>query len=154
MPQSHADIALDITNFSTLLWEDVEKNEGAGATEFYTEDGVFDSKFVCFRGRDEIRAWFAWRKDRVRTARHLLTNYFFDFSDWLSQEEVEVRAIMTHYGADGKGVLQIGPPIGIYDFRMRVRKGGLHGWSIILLENNPVFMADNHVANSFPGATN
>jgi hypothetical protein len=146
-----AEIVLEVTNFITLLWEDIEKNEGRGAADFFFEDGVFDSKMVCFTGRQEIRSWFAWRTEKVRTARHLLSNFHYDFSHWDSDQEVEVRAIMVHYGADGRGVLPVGLPIGIYDHKTIVRRGGEHGWLIRLLQNDPVFLAPDHVALQYQG---
>jgi len=148
-----ADIVLDVSNFVTRLWEEIEKQEGNRAAEYFAEDGVFDSKMVCFRGQQEIRDWFLWRRDKVRTARHLLSNFHFDFQNWETHREIEMRAVMTHYGADGKGVLPIGDPIGIYDHRMRAREGGVHGWTIHLLENDPVFLAPDHVALSYAHAT-
>ena len=152
-PSNRAELVVDITNFITLLWEDIEKNEGAQASEFFEEDGVFDSKMVCFNGRKEIREWFKWRSDLARTARHLLNNFYFDFSKWEEAHEVEVRAIMTHYGASGKGVLPVSLPIGIYDTLFRLREGGSRGWSIRLLVNDPVFLADDHVAKSYKPAS-
>jgi hypothetical protein len=149
---SRADIVLDITNFMTRLWEEIEKQEGSRAADFFADDGVFDSKMVCFRGKQEIRDWFSWRRDKVRTARHLLSNFHFDFARWEDDREIEVRAVMTHYGEFGKGVLPIGLPIGIYDHCMRAREGGEHGWTIQLLENDPVFLAPDHVALSYKDA--
>jgi hypothetical protein len=153
IPTNKAELAFEISNFITRLWEEIEQQEGSRAAEYFAADGVFDSKMVCFRGQQEIRDWFAWRRDKVRTARHLLTNFHFDFSKWESDQEIEVRAVMTHYGEYGKGVLPIGDPIGIYDHRMRARQGGIHGWTIHLLENDPVFLAPDHVALSYKGAT-
>jgi len=148
----HADIALEVSNFIALLWEEIEKNEGNNAADFFTEDGVFDSKIVCFNGRQEIKEWFSWRRDMVRTARHLITNLHFDFSAWHNKREVTVRSVMTHFGAAGKGVLPMTPPIGIYDQTLVVRQGGQRGWSIALLLNAPVFLAEDHPAKRYPKA--
>jgi SnoaL-like domain len=149
---SRADIALDINNFMAGFWGEIEKNEGQRAADYFVEDGVFDSKMVCFNGRQEIRDWFAWRKDTVRTARHLLSNLQFDFAAWDERQEVEVRGIMTHYGEFGKGVLPVGPPIGIYDYYLLLRRGGPFGWTIIKLVNDPVFVAPDHVAKRYKGS--
>jgi SnoaL-like domain len=147
-----ADIALDISNFMARFWEEIEKNEGANTADYFEESGVFDSKIVCFKGRQEIRDWFAWRKDMKRTARHLLSNIQYDFSAWDERKEVDVRAVMTHFGESGKGVLPIGPPIGIYDYRMLLRRGGPYEWSILILVNDPVFLAPDHVAKRYQKA--
>jgi hypothetical protein len=53
---------------------------------------------------------------------------------------------MTHFGADGKGVLPISLPIAIYDTAVRLRHGGEFGWTILRLVNDPVFLAQDHVA--------
>ena len=147
--RSRADLALEVTNFLTLLWEEIEKNEGRRAHEFFAEDGVFDSKMVTFEGRKEIQDWFLWRTGLSRIARHLLTNPHFSFTQWAARGEIEMRAIMTHFGATGTGVLPVELPIGIYDHKVRVREGGAFGWSILLLENNPVFAAPDHIAKTY-----
>jgi len=143
---SRADIALEIQNFMALYWEEVEKNEGRRAADHFDEEAVFDARMVRFEGRQQIRDWFAWRESVGRTARHLLSNLHFDFSGWENERTVDIRGVMTHFAGDGRGVLPIGPPIAIYDYRMIVREGGDFGWTILRLETDPVFVAPDHVA--------
>lgn len=143
---SRADIALEIQNFMALYWEEVEKNEGRRAAEHFAPDAIFDAKIVRFEGHQQIRDWFAWREGVGRTARHLLTNLYFDFAKWEAEKTIDVRGVMTHFAADGKGVQPVGPPVAIYDYRMLLQHGGMFGWTILRLETYPVFVAPDHVA--------
>ncbi|MFS8036671.1 nuclear transport factor 2 family protein [Xanthobacter sp. AM11] len=147
---SKADIALDIQNFMARFWNDVEKNEGRRSGEYFAKDAIFDAKLVCFNGRDQICDWYRWRERAERVSRHLITNCLFDFAAFEGSGEVEVRAVMTHFGADGKGVHPTAPPIAIYDYVMRLQRGGGHGWTIVHLETDPVFLSPDHVALRYP----
>jgi hypothetical protein len=143
---TRAEVALDIQNFMALYWEEVEKNEGRRAADHFAEGAIFDAKMVYFEGRQQIRDWFAWREGVGRTARHLLSNLHFDFSAWEAERVVDVKGVMTHFAGDGKGILPIGPPIAIYDYRMILAQGGAFEWTIRRLETYPVFVAPDHVA--------
>src|SRR5580704_16364063 len=66
-------------------WHDVDLNGGGNAHSFYTADGLFAVGDNEFRGREQIRQFYAWRAQRglatvrsLRTTRHLISNLWVE----------------------------------------------------------------------------
>ena len=90
-------------------WYDVDTNWGRNASEYYTDDGVFEGPEATYHGKEKIKQFYQWRVDRgPRVVAHVVNNFRVTF-------ESDTRAICTWYlllyAADGKPVLPTHPPI-------------------------------------------
>ena len=86
-------------------WHDVDTNWGENAPNYYTEDGVFKGTQNTYQGREKIRAFYKWRKDRgARTVIHSVSN-FRAFPD--GPDKATCHWILMLYAAGGAGKLSI-----------------------------------------------
>lgn len=92
-------------------WHDVDFNWGENAADYYTKDGLFLSERSRYEGRDQIREFYAWRKERSeRVNVHLVGNFWLKS---LSENKVEAHWICTLYAHDGVAPQESAPPIAI-----------------------------------------
>ena len=57
-------------------WHEVDTNWGRRASEFFTEDGVFEGSEHAYRGREKIDAFYRYRLGRgPRVAMHVVSNF-------------------------------------------------------------------------------
>lgn len=92
-------------------WHDVDFHWGEQAAGHYTEDGIFDGKSVRYVGREQIAAFYAWRKSRGdRTNVHLVNNFFCTLE---SETKANVNWICLLYARDGAAPQPSAPPIAI-----------------------------------------
>jgi hypothetical protein len=55
-------------------WYEVDVKGGAGVSEMYVEDGIFNGGGKPLVGRAAIEQFYSWRQDRgARTSRHVIT---------------------------------------------------------------------------------
>ena len=88
----------------TSYWYEVDFNAGDAAHEFYTNDGLFAVGDNQFRGRDKIRAFYAWRRQHGHmTTRHLINNFQVLAQD---AHNARVLGVMSLYHAAGRPPLQ------------------------------------------------
>jgi hypothetical protein len=117
-----SDLALwhALYSLETRYWYDVDYNAGRNAHEFYTSDGTFVVGENEFRGREQIRQFYAWRGQRglatVRslcTTRHLISNFWTEST---SAREATAFAVISFHEAPGRApVKESKPPILIAD---------------------------------------
>ena len=108
-------------------WHDVNCNGGVAAHEFYEEDGVFAVGDTRHAGRDTIRNFYAWRRDRGdRVARHCITNLIVDVDP--SGSSAVVKGIICLFAADGVPVFESQPPTMVADFLNKCVKGSDDRW--------------------------
>lgn len=92
-------------------WHDVDFHWGVNASEHYTENGLFTGKGIHYEGRDEIKAFYAWRRNRgERVNVHLVGNFTCKFS---SDDEANVTWICFLYAKDGVAPQPSEAPISI-----------------------------------------
>jgi len=140
-----AGVMLEVNNFLAMYWEEMEKGDGTGMPAFLTEDSLYDAKILRLEGRDKICAYSSQRAGSVKSeARHLMSNPFYDFSN-LKNGEVTVRAIMTHFGGIGEGILPTSIPMGIYDMVFILQRGGKHGWELSATLYEPIFLQEDAI---------
>lgn len=103
----------DIYAKLVAYWHDVDFNWGKRATQYYTEDALFEVKNGSnpYRGRTEIGAFYAYREDRgARVVVHAIHNFMCSF-------ESDARAIGAWicmiYAHDGEPPQASAPPIAI-----------------------------------------
>jgi hypothetical protein len=94
-------------------WYEVDLKGGAGVSEMYVEDGIFNGGGKPLVGRAAIEQFYTWRTNRgIRTSRHVITNFRADFSD---DTHATTYSVMLLYAADGAPILPTAPPIMITD---------------------------------------
>ncbi|WP_180897945.1 nuclear transport factor 2 family protein [Martelella soudanensis] len=92
-------------------WHDVDFNWGENAAEHYTPDGLFLSQTARYEGREQIRAFYGWRRERgPRVNVHLVGNFWLKS---LSDTGAEADWICTLYAHDGDPPQTSKPPIAI-----------------------------------------
>ena len=145
-----ADIALDVNNFVSRFWDDMEK--GRSLYDLLAEEAVYDVKQLRLEGREAIVAFEEKRVAAIKSvSRHLMNNLYFDFSVWADDQRVTVRGIMTFFGGVGEGVLPVELPMSIYDFSFEVRRGGVHGWLMVNALFDPIFVKQDEAITKYTG---
>jgi hypothetical protein len=109
-------------------WHDVDSNWGANAPDYYTPDGSFVGPESTYTGRDKIRAFYQWRKDRgARTVVHAVHNF-----QVLPEgpDKATCHWFLFLYAADGTPPLPSQPPIQIAYMTDRMVKDPEEGWLV------------------------
>lgn len=97
----------DLHDLVLRYWREVDERWGARAHEFFTPDGVFVSETTRLVGRNEIKAFYDWRRGRGdRVARHIVNNALVS----VDGDRATVGYLMTIYAADGVPVLPVTAP--------------------------------------------
>jgi hypothetical protein len=108
---AEADLVLwhALYGLETRYWHDVDYNDGGNAHDFYLPDGVFAVGDNEFRGREQIRQFYAWRGQRglatvrsLRTTRHLISNLWVES---VNGREAKAFGVISFHEAPGR------PPI-------------------------------------------
>ena len=90
-------------------WYEVDMKGGAGVSQMYVEDGIFNGGGKPLVGRAAIEQFYTWRQDRgARTSRHVITNFRAEFAD---ETHATTYCVMMLYAADGVPILPAAPPI-------------------------------------------
>ncbi len=119
-------------------WYEVDLNGGAGVSQMYVEDGIFNGGGKPLVGRAAIEQFYSWRQDRGdRTSRHVITNFRAEFTD---ATHATTYCVMMLHAADGKPVLPTAPPIIITDLIDRCVKCEDGRWRYIERTFVPLFM--------------
>src|SRR5262245_41209604 len=141
---SSADFALwyRLYNLEADYWRDVDLNEGRNAEAFYVPDGLFAIGGNQFRGREKIREFYAWRRQRARTTtRHLINNLQ---AEPIDERTARVVGLLSFHQADGRPpVLEPTPAILVADLVNECVRDGDGVWRFRSHEIRPVFMGDD-----------
>src|SRR5688500_13037015 len=82
------------------FWHDVDVAWGEKASQFYSEDGVYESGRLRLEGREAIQRFYSWREDRgARVAVHAVANFRAEFDD---NGGAIATWYMLLYAADGE----------------------------------------------------
>lgn len=139
-PEEELAISLRLQHLEAAYWYDVDTNTGAGAHEFYAEDGVFDMGLGSkpHHGRSAVQQFYAWRRSRgARTARHVVTNFQVRVE---GPGEATLLCIMSLYAADGEPILPSLPAIMIADVIADYARDDAGAWLVRSRTLKPVFM--------------
>ncbi|MGK6314109.1 nuclear transport factor 2 family protein [Neorhizobium sp. DT-125] len=118
----------EILSLVTEYWNEVDTNWGAYAHMMFAEDGVFGSGPSAFVGREQIKAFYDWRRSRgERVARHLISNPMILIE---SAERATIKYIMTIYAVDGLPVLPVSAPNSISEVLEVFGRDEAGGWKI------------------------
>lgn len=116
-------IEADLHRMMVDYWDEVDARWGAKAHEMYTEDG----KFQKMNSREEIKAFYDWRKGRGdRASFHIVLNMKVDVE---SADKATARYVMMLFAADGTPPIDLAAPNTINDCVVHfVREAS--GWKI------------------------
>lgn len=118
----------EVLSLITEYWNDVDTNWGARAHTMFTEDGVFGSGESAFVGREQIKAFYDWRRSRGdRVARHFISNPMISIE---GTDRATIKYIMTIYAVDGSPVLPVQGPNSISDVLEILVRDAEGGWKI------------------------
>ncbi|MEQ1406857.1 nuclear transport factor 2 family protein [Neorhizobium sp. Rsf11] len=142
----------EVLSLVTEYWNEVDTNWGARAHMMFAEDGVFGSGPSAFVGREQIKAFYDWRRGRGdRVARHLINNPMVSIE---SADRATIKYIMTIYAVDGVPVLPVNAPNSISEV-LEVLVRGAEGWKIrsktfthLFKGNEPTTTMPAHVRQS------
>lgn len=120
-------------------WDEVDTRWGDDAHNYFVEDGLFQSENISLRGRDEIKAFYGWRRGRgERVSRHLVANAYVTIE---AADRATVHYVMVLYAVDGVPVLPVSSPNVISDVKETfVRRGDI--WLIEKKLFNGLFKGD------------
>jgi hypothetical protein len=119
-------------------WYEVDLKGGAGVSEMYVEDGIFNGGGKPLVGRAAIEQFYTWRTNRgARTSRHVITNFRADFQD---ETHAITYSVMLLFAADGAPILPTAPPIMITDLIDRCVKCDDGKWRYVERTFVPLFM--------------
>ena len=101
------ELALQLADY----WHEIDFNDGANASAYYTPEAVFQGQFASYAGRDKIQAFYDWRKNRgPRLSVHSFTNFRARFT---GQDTAEATNFLFLYAKDGEKVLPSHVPVTI-----------------------------------------
>jgi hypothetical protein len=111
-----------IEELSINYWDDVDRNWGRNAHEYYTEDGSYTTSIKTRTGREAIKAFYDSRENRgERVARHFINNHKITIHD---SNRVSADWILSLFAADGTPVLPSRPAIMIADVHDEIVRVG------------------------------
>jgi SnoaL-like domain len=104
-----------LNRLMTDYWDDVDRNGGQNAHEFYVPDALYAVGRNRFEGTDKIRAFYARRRQfGETTTRHLVANLRV-FADGV--RHARAVGMMSLHRADGRTpIIGMKPPAMIADF--------------------------------------
>lgn len=134
-------------------WYEVDLKGGAGVSQRYVEDGIFNGGGKPLVGRAAIEQFYTWRQDRgPRTSRHIISNFRAEFTDatdaantdaaqlYSAEMFATTTCMMMLYAADGIPVHPTAPPIIITDLIDRCVKCDDGIWRYLERTFVPLFM--------------
>lgn len=93
----------ELQAFTIDFWHEVDFEGGANAGAWYLDDAVFASSVRAYRGRAELDAFYARRRDWTpRVSLHLVGNFRIVPA---TPQRVQCRYVLTLLAADGVPVL-------------------------------------------------
>src|SRR4051812_36350246 len=87
-----------IEELSIDYWDDVDRNWGRNAHDYFTQDGSYTTTLQTRTGRDAIKAFYDTRENRgERVARHLINNHKITIHD---RDRVSAVWVLSLFAAD------------------------------------------------------
>lgn len=140
-PREKLDIAGDLMALNAAYWHEVDRQKGANAHDFFTEDGLLTTTLRRIAGRTEIIAYYQWRQARetTRTTRHLIGNQHVEVQD--ASHATNDWILMLH-AADRDPVLPSQPAMMIADVHDVCERGTDGCWRYASRTITAVFKSD------------
>jgi hypothetical protein len=131
-----------LNRLMTDYWDEVDRNGGRNAHEFYLPDALYAVGGNRFEGADKIRAFYARRRQfGETTTRHLVANLRV-FAD--SVEQARAIGMMSLHRADGRTpIIGMKPPAMIADFEALCVADDDRGWRFRSHLLRPIFVSSD-----------
>jgi hypothetical protein len=120
-------------------WADVDDDGGASAHDFYLPDALYVVGENRFEGEENIRAFYARRRERGNaTTRHLISN-LRAFSD--GAHHARMIGVMSLFQGEGRPPINEASPLAmIADFEARFVQIDGHSWRFQSHVLTPIFV--------------
>lgn len=139
---SEAQVWFALSRLEARHWHDVDFNGGRAVHGLYCPDAVFTVGQNRFEGRDNIKAFYEWRRGRGHmTTRHLITNLIV-----LDRNEPNARLVgsLTVYRGTGTPPFAgANAPILVADFVSDCRRGDGDDWLYASHAIDPIFVGSD-----------
>jgi hypothetical protein len=122
-------------------WHDVDYDGGASVHELYCDDGLLSVGGKEFRGRHTIKTFYEWRRGRVQTARHIISNVTVRARD---ERRATALGMITIYRTRGSPPVHAGNvPALISDFVSECVLSPADTWRYVSHVLRPVFIGSD-----------
>lgn len=147
--------AMELQQFVSEYWNELDCNQARSILDFYHEDCSFRAgEYYSGEGRDAVRTFYRSRagfvaeeKDGVRTSRHTFTNFRVSFAD---DGSAHVEFAMINYsGAGNPPIRDFAGPSMVTDVALDCRRDADGNWKISSFRGTPLFMAPEDFAQRF-----
>jgi SnoaL-like domain len=122
-------------------WHDVDYNGGSSVHELYCDDGLLSVGGKEFKGRHTIKTLYEWRRGRVETARHIISNVTVRAQD---ERRATAFGVITIYRTRGSPPVHAGNvPALVSDFVSECILSSADTWRYAAHVLRPVFIGPN-----------
>ena len=98
---------MQIHQMEVEYWNEVELNGGCNSTDFFVEGGTFAIDDKVMNGKEEIAAFYRWRRSLgPRVTRHLISNMHIA-ADY--ENRATFKYVMQLFAGNGEPVLKSEP---------------------------------------------
>jgi ketosteroid isomerase-like protein len=130
-------IIREIDDLAIYYWDDVDRNWGANAHHYFTEDATLATSQKVRKGRAAIKEFYDGRVARgERIARHIICNHKIVVHD---RNTVSTVWVLMLYAADGVPVLPSKPAIMVADIHEEIVRGTDGKWLYKSRLTTPLF---------------
>jgi ketosteroid isomerase-like protein len=99
----------ELEAFTIDFWHEVDFKDARGAAAYYLDDAVFATSVREYRGRAQLEAFYARRRDQApRVSVHTLSNFR---AEPMSDSRVRCSYTLALFAADGEPVLASRPAV-------------------------------------------
>jgi ketosteroid isomerase-like protein len=144
--------AFELEQLVIDYWREVDMNDAANITDFYTEDSTYKGGIqLFFKGREGVRKFYdnvRATRDADRIVRHTITNMQVTVHD---QKRGTVNYIIVTYGKSGKKPISgLTGPSQVTDVHLECRREADGKWRIAAFVGDAVFVGGDSLLNQLP----
>jgi hypothetical protein len=144
--------ALEIEQFVSAYWHEIDVNGGRNIDDFWFDDGHFTAGTVVdIKGLDGIRKFYADRVELIekesggaRTSRHTSTNTRCAFE---GADRVSLDMTVLNYSGAGSPPIAGAAPTMVADARMELRRDRAGEWRLMAFHGRSIFVGGDPFQN-------
>jgi SnoaL-like domain len=152
--QESALAAVELAQMVADYCHALDRNEGADAVIFFTEDCIVEAGAISYRGHAAMKKFYAevaqhaqtQQNETVWTSRHGFINFRISA---LEETRATVNFIFVHFSGSGKPPLAGTTPSIVSDARFDCRRAPGGTWLIAEFHATPIFMGDDPLVRNF-----
>lgn len=151
--------AIELQQFVTEYWAELDSNRARAMADFYLDDCSFSAgRSYSGNGKEGVRKFYeeraklvAGEKDGIRTTRHVYANFGVSF-------EVDgtalVQFVLTNYSGGGNPpITAFAGPSMVAEVTLKCRRGAQGDWKIASFRGTPLFIANEDFTQKFLSET-